>query len=255
MEKTDGRLVGLLGTVIIHLIIGIMVMAFKIRDLHVNANLLIDLELITEFEERDRDLNEEVRFAESSMTTSIERALRGDEELLNIARNLASAAANPIINRDDYIDMIKDELIRSGQLGEDNYIDRQRRQSANSDNDQYIPVNVNTPVARNEERRPSEQEFANYGGPTRINYFLEGRTHTHLPTPIYRCQGSGTITLRIEVNQRGEVERAIIITRESVNDECLSETAVSSALVSKFNPDINAPRIQTGTLTFQFVAQ
>jgi len=159
-----------------------------------------------------------------------------------------------MISREDYIDMVKNELIRSGQLGADNYIDQQRRQSANPDNENFIPVN--TRIVRTEEQRPQEQNIAvNYSGPTRITYFLEGRTHTYLPPPIYRCQGSGRITLRIEVNPRGDVVNATVIARESVTDLCLSETAIASALVSKFNSDIDAPRIQTGTLTFQFVAQ
>ena len=253
MKKTDGRLVGILGTVIIHLIVGIIIMLFQIRELHIKANLILDLELIDEREIEKRGSNEELRLPGSSGTT-IERALQGDEELLNIARNLTSAA-NPTINRDDYINMVKDELIRSGQLGADNYIDQQRRQSSNN-NDSYVPVNVNTAAAREEEKRLSEQEVAaNYRGPTRINYHLEGRTHTYIHTPIYRCQGSGTITLRIEVNPRGDVEKATILASVSATDQCLTETAINSAYVSKFNSDINAPKIQTGTLTFQFVAQ
>jgi hypothetical protein len=51
------------------------------------------------------------------------------------------------------------------------------------------------------------------------------------------------------------VEAASIIGTEKTTDPCLAETAVSSALVSRFNSDINAPKIQTGTLTYHFVAQ
>jgi len=252
MEKTNGRLVGILGTVIIHLIIGIMIMGFKIRELHVKSNLILDLELFSEYENETENRNEEFRLPESSLTT-IERALQGDAELLNIARNLASTASS-VISREDYIDMVKDELIRSGQLGIDNYIDQGRRQSPNN-NDNYVPVR--TSVAREVERRPLEQEAvaANYRGPTRIEYSLEGRTHTYLHVPIYKCQGAGIITLRIEVNPRGDVEKATVVASQSVTDQCLIETAINSALVSRFNPDINAPKIQTGTLAFQFVAQ
>ena len=254
MEKTDRRLVGLLGTVIIHLIIGIMIMAFKIRELHVKANLVLDLELATELENR-RMNDEELKLPELSATTAIERALQGDAELLNIARNLASTA-EPAISREEYIDMVKDELLRSGQLGEDNYIDRQRLGSANSSNENYVPVNT-TAAVRVEERKPSEQNItaANYKGPTRISYFLEGRTDTYIDTPIYKCQGSGIITLRIEVNPSGRVEKATVLTSQSVTDQCLSETAINSAYASRFNSDVNAPKIQTGTLTFEFVAQ
>jgi hypothetical protein len=255
MEKTNGRLIGIFGTVIIHLTVGIIIMALKISELHVKTTLLIDLELLTEFKnENNNNNNDEFRLSESSGTT-LERALQGDAELLNIARNLASTV-DPTISRDDYIDMVKDELIRSGQLGADNYIDQGRRQSSNN-NDNFVPVNNTSVPVRNEERTPSEREVAsvNYRGPTRIEYDLGGRTHTYIPTPIYKCQGAGIITLRIEVNQRGNVEKATVLARESSTDQCLVETAINSALASRFNSDINAPKIQTGTLMFQFVAK
>ena len=258
MKQTDGRLVGVLGTVIIHLIVGIMIMGFKIKELHVKSNLILDLELVTEYENRNSD--EEFKLPESSVTsaTTVERALQGDEEFLNIARNLANRA-EPTISREDYIDMVKDELIRSGQLGVDNYIDQQRRggSNSNSNNDNYVPVNSMAAARdRAEDRKPSEQVIAaNYQGPTRIDYYLEGRMCTYLHIPIYKCQGAGKITLRIEVNPRGDVEKATVLASESVTDQCLSETAISSALITKFNSDINAPKIQTGTLTFHFVAQ
>jgi hypothetical protein len=97
---------------------------------------------------------------------------------------------------------------------------------------------------------------ANYKGPTRIYYNLEGRVHTYLPIPIYKCEGSGTIELSITVNQQGVVVDARIMeTSSTATDPCLAETAVSEALVSRFNADINSPKTQTGTLTYEFVAQ
>ena len=97
---------------------------------------------------------------------------------------------------------------------------------------------------------------ANYKGPTRIYYDLMGRIHTSLPIPIYKCQGSGKVVLSIEVNQKGVVEKAVIIANESTTtDPCLAETAVTTALISRFNSDINSPLVQTGTLSYQFVAQ
>lgn len=97
---------------------------------------------------------------------------------------------------------------------------------------------------------------SNYKGPTRIYYDLPGRTHSYLPIPIYLCQGSGNVTLSIEVNQRGEVVKAQIISRESTtSDPCLVETAVETALISRFNSDVNSSKIQSGKLSYHFVAQ
>jgi hypothetical protein len=97
---------------------------------------------------------------------------------------------------------------------------------------------------------------ANYKGPTRIYYDLAGRNHMYLPIPIYKCQGSGKVVLFIDVNREGIVEKALIIGKESTTtDPCLIETAVTTALISRFNPDVNSPEIQKGTLSYHFVAQ
>ena len=97
---------------------------------------------------------------------------------------------------------------------------------------------------------------ANFKGPTRIYYDLVGRNHLYLPIPIYKCQGSGKVVLSIEVDRNGNVQRAQISERESTaSDPCLIETAINTAWISRFNPDANSPKIQIGTLTYQFVAQ
>ena len=185
MEKNNGRLIGLLGTLIIHLIVGILIMSFQIRALHIKTTQIIEMELLSEWErnESDESEREEMKLPERSITT-IERALQGDEELLNIARNLESRVEQNI-SRDDYIDMVKNELINSGQLGSDNYIDQQRALAysrGSGSNNNGVNVSLNNRAARNEEAKPMESDIAaNYKGPTRIYYSLGGRTHTYLP--------------------------------------------------------------------------
>jgi hypothetical protein len=58
------------------------------------------------------------------------------------------------------------------------------------------------------------------------------------------------------VNQKGIVEEARVIENEgTTTDQCLVETAVSTALISRFNQDLYSPKMQAGTLTYHFVAQ
>jgi hypothetical protein len=62
--------------------------------------------------------------------------------------------------------------------------------------------------------------------------------------------------LAIEVNPKGEVTGASVMAPESsTTDPCLLETAVNTALISHFNPDIKATKNEAGTLTYHFVAQ
>ncbi len=247
MKKNEGTVVGVLGTIIFHLIIAILIMSLQIRSLKVQSRDLYEIEFLAEEDPSDDD-----RLIEVPVTT-IEKILQGDEEMLNIARNLANKA-DPRVNPDDYIDMVKEELIKSGKLSADNYIDEQKESEEKPDEN----LAFDDAKVKDEENKPTESQemAANYQGPTRIYYELEGRTHTYLPIPIYKCQGSGKVALRIEVNQKGSVEKTQVIAGESTTtDLCLIEAAVRAALITRFSSSISAPKVQAGTLTYHFVAQ
>ena len=248
MKNLRSKLVGILGTVIVHLIAAIIFMSFQIHKLKIDRSD----EFIVEFTPVESDKEENLI---KLPVSSIESIFQGDEEMLNIARNLAR---KPDVKIDpaDYIDKVKEELIKSGQLGPDNYIDEQKRLLEQS-KDEPLAYERDTDVQKKDDAEPDSREMAsNYQGPTRIYYELIGRHHMYLPIPIYKCQGSGKVVLAILVNQRGIVEEAKIIEAGSTaSDPCLAETALKTALISRFNPDIKSPKIQTGTLTYHFVAQ
>lgn len=251
MRKYDSRLVGIFGTVIIHLVAAIIFMLFKIGSQQKQIIEQFTVELQTQEEmPATENKNEAVKLP----SKSVEKVLQGDDEMLNIARNLANKS-DPKVDPQQYIDMVKNELIKSGKLGKDNFIDEQKMKAEQGDED----VSMENPGKAGQlpDKPTASQELAaNYKGPTRIYYNLKGRNHTYLPLPIYMCEGSGKITLAITVNQKGEVENAKIIESESTTtDQCLIETAINTAMASRFNPDINAPKSQSGTITYHFVAQ
>lgn len=248
MRDFRGKLVGILGAVIVHLVAAIIFMSFRIyglkRDL--SEEFTVEFEAVQESESGE-DLIE-------LPVSAIERILQGDEEMLNIARNLANRPEE-LIDPADYIDKVKEELIESGKLGPDNYIDEQKRMEMTEDEVLSYEHNNEDQVEEDKDRE-SREMAANYQGPTRIYYDLAGRNHMYLPIPIYKCRGAGKVVLKIEVNQKGYVEEAEIIEAVSTtSDPCLIETALSTAKISRFNPDISAPKLQQGMLTYHFVAQ
>jgi len=246
MKDYQGKLVGILGTVIIHLVAAIIFMSFRIHTLK-----KIREEFTVEFEAVQASDEEQLIELPAS---SLESILQGNEELLNIARNLANRPEEQI-DPADYIDKVKEELIESGKLGPDNYIDEQKRMQEMEGEEQLAYEN-NNQEEDSLKKKDSNEMAANYQGPTRIYYDLAGRNHLYLPIPIYKCRGSGKVVLKIEVNQKGLVEDAgIMEALSTTNDPCLIETALSTARISRFFPVRSAPRIQTGTLTYQFVAQ
>lgn len=250
MKKYDGKLVGILGAVILHLTAGIIFMIVQIGSLN-NREIAREYQIALE----DIDEIEKDESRPASGNFSIEQVLRGDQELLNIARNLANQP-DVKIDRDDYIDRVKEELIESGKLGKDNYIDEQKRQKNETADDAVSLELKENKEAKDEKARDSQELASKYSGPTRIYYDLPGRTHTYLPIPIYKCEGAGKVVLSIEVNPKGLVTTASVLPAESTtSDQCLIETAVNTALVSRFNPDVKALKNQPGTLTYHFVAQ
>ena len=250
MRNNKGKMTGILGTLIIHLIAGIIFLSLQLRSLEKKIAAEYQVELAPQAEL----VAKKEKIIEVPATT-VEKILKGDEEMLNIARNLSSKPAEKI-NAADYIDKVKDELIKSGKLGVDNYIDEQKI-IKESGGDENLTFKKDTIVEKMKEKPGSSREMAaNYKGPTRIYYDLFGRNHIYLPIPIYKCEGSGKVVLSIEVDQNGVVQKAQIANRESTaSDPCLIETAINTALLSRFNPDTNSPRIQIGMLTYLFVAQ
>jgi hypothetical protein len=250
MRNNNGKLAGILGTIILHLIAGIIFMSLQLRSLQkkITAEYQIELAPVQAPEVKKEKMTE-------VPATTVEKVLKGDEEMTNIARNL-SAKPDEKINPKDYIDKVKEELIKSGKLGADNYIDNPQKPKE-SNSDANLSLLSDTTAKKVKQKSVTSQEMAaNFKGPTRIYYDLFGRNHLYLPIPIYKCEGSGKVVLTIEVDQNGVVQKAQIVERESTaSDPCLIETAVNTALLSRFNPDANAPKIQIGSLTYQFVAQ
>ena len=249
MKNNEGILIGVLGAVIIHLVAGIIFMSFQIKSLRQIKpdEFMVEFVQVKETETRDKLIE--------LPASTIEKILQDDPEMLNIARNLSNKS-DQNINPDDYIDMVKEELIKSGKLGSNNYIDAEKKTNENTGDERVALESDTAGTSIKEKQEESQKMSSNYKGPTRIYYDLPGRTHSYLPIPIYLCQGSGNVTLSIEVNQRGEVVKAQIISRESTtSDPCLVETAVQTALISRFNSDVNSPKAQSGKLSYLFVAQ
>ena len=97
--------------------------------------------------------------------TTVEKVLQGDEEMLNIARNLANKG-DPKINQADIIDKVKEELIKSGKLGKDNYIDEQKRLAAMKGEENIATGEKDTSRYKMDKPDKSQEMAANYKGPT-----------------------------------------------------------------------------------------
>ena len=86
-----------------------------------------------------------------------------------------------------------------------------------------------------------------------VGYGLNGRNLQYQGKDVPKCNESGTVVVRIEVNQKGDVVSAKAGVKGTTNnDPCLLEPAKNTALTHKWFPDKNAPKKQIGFVVIQF---
>lgn len=85
------------------------------------------------------------------------------------------------------------------------------------------------------------------------NYRLGGRRALNKERFVQDCNESGLVVVQIEVNQNGDVTRAIPGVKGTTNNSpCLTDPARRAALATRFNADPNAPSKQVGTIIYNF---
>jgi colicin import membrane protein len=87
-----------------------------------------------------------------------------------------------------------------------------------------------------------------------ISYNLQGRGFQALPSPKYDYQGEGRVVVEVSVDRQGKVVQATPGTKGSTTlDEYLLKVAKEAALAARFEVKQDAPAIQKGTITYNFI--
>ncbi len=235
---------GILATILFHLLLITVFLIIQLKTLKPKkeTQVFIDFALPEDLQKEIKQKQEEVKKLNSQeFIKNMQQEYIGH----NIAVNEAD---NSRQNIDKMVDDIKNELNINDKRTDNNPEDQKPLQKIET---KTLPVNKNTAYTTNAK---GERTF--YKGATTITYFLEGRTDVYIPVPVYKCQGSGKVSLEIEVDKNGFVITATINKKESViMDECFSEAATNAALTTRFNAKSTAPEKQAGRISYIFVAQ
>lgn len=87
-----------------------------------------------------------------------------------------------------------------------------------------------------------------------ISYDLQGRGFRSLPVPKYDYQGEGRVVVEVSVDRTGKVTQAVAGIKGSTTlDEYLLKVSREAALQARFDPKPDAPVIQKGTITYNFI--
>jgi outer membrane biosynthesis protein TonB len=87
-----------------------------------------------------------------------------------------------------------------------------------------------------------------------VSYNLQGRGFLALPAPKYDYQEGGRVVVEVSVDPSGKVVQAIPGIKGSTTlDEYLLRAAKEAALKASFQVKADAPSIQKGTITYNFI--
>lgn len=87
-----------------------------------------------------------------------------------------------------------------------------------------------------------------------ISYDLQGRGFQSLPSPRYDYQEEGRVVVEVSVDRNGRVTQAVAGIKGSTTlDEYLLRVAREAALQARFDPKPDAPAIQKGSITYNFI--
>jgi hypothetical protein len=87
-----------------------------------------------------------------------------------------------------------------------------------------------------------------------ISFQLQGRGFHKLPPPRYDYQGEGRIVVEVSVDRSGKVIQAIPGIKGSTTlDEYLMNVAKEAAMEASFDAKPDAPAVQKGTITYNFI--
>jgi colicin import membrane protein len=87
-----------------------------------------------------------------------------------------------------------------------------------------------------------------------VSYDLQGRGFQKLPLPKYDYQGEGKVVVEVSVDRSGKVIQAVPgIKGSNTLDEYLLRVAKEAALEAQFDVKSDAPAVQKGSITYNFI--
>lgn len=100
---------------------------------------------------------------------------------------------------------------------------------------------------------PDAKNYVGDGG-NGISFSLKGRKSKSLPRPAYDSDEQGTVVVKVWVNKSGKVINAVVLEKGTTTaDSRLRDMAVKAAKRAQFDANPEAPEVQTGTITYDFI--
>ncbi len=170
-----------------------------------------------------------------------------EEPQLEEARDLiASKRTHSAYNEDfedhDEIEQRIKSLMETEQIS-------QSDETQTSEGEVPIEEKIEGNDPKKEEPEPEGKESNNRN--SSLTYSLKGRNSIDLPNPVYTCNGSGKVVVKIEVNKNGYViDTKVDKKRSTTRNECLFDNAMDYARQALFSRSDQEK--QEGSITYYF---
>ena len=231
---------GLYLTVIFHLILLIIILAYSIhRTVSQETSFVLDF---TQQEELERQ--REIQAFKESVSAELDELIAQSRQ--STPRNVAvDASRSGERLRDDRSANPSEVYDEARRLQEK--LDASRREAQ-----QALDSEEDVDLGSKKEESASKETYV---GPSVLSYRLDGRKGQSLPIPAYKCVGGGDVTVAIIVNRKGYVTAVKVVEETSSSDVCLQDYAMKAAKRSRFTASSTAPERQAGEIVYRFIAQ
>ena len=170
-------------------------------------------------------------------------------------------AANEIKNVNSEMTDTRVSYSGQQQIADDTYqdlkdLERQFFEEAAANREESKDFTADIP--KEKDREMYEYAGKSFSGPVMVEYDLNTPVRKHMVknVPVYKCEGSGVITVNVIVNQMGTVVSADVNPSESTTlNECLISEALESSKKWVFDSSFSHPKKQEGIIIYRFQAQ
>jgi len=243
LKLSKQSIIGILGTILLHAIAFNIIIIIKINKIRYNdkPQIIIDIQPEPQKEPNiDKIIKSKVTISEDIDYTNYAAKLEN-------LKKLEEKMYKGLEPTDEITEEDKKEALK--KIIGDDYNKYLNNNKLNQDED-VIPVKDD--LKKDSSQLPLPKTIVK--GPSTLVYDLKNRYGIYLYLPVYKCKNGGSVTVNIVVNQSGEV---ISVKPEAVTstDECILQSALKAAGISKFNYDKNAPPLQQGKIIYTFMPQ
>ena len=245
LDFIERHRIGILSTIVFHLLIITIFLVLQLKAFKPKheTQVLIDFTLPEEMKkELDKAQSQVKKQSTQEFLKNMQQEYLGHQIPVNEANKDANKSIDKMVN-----DIKKEMNIKDVSPANNTALQKQQ-----------TPIEKKDPAAIDKPKYTvnAKGEHTYYKGPTTGSYYLEGRNDIYFPLPVYKCEGSGNVVLDIQVDKNGYVVSAVINKKEShISEECLSETAINTALTVRFEPKNTAPDRQSGRISYTFIHQ